>query len=238
MPVGSPRWLLLDRSPPPGRPDAVRPRRLPAARRRTQLLDTAAALLAEGHAEALTMEGIAARAGVSKALCYRYFDNADELLVALAEREMVEVAHRVRAAMAATATFEASVRASLAAWFDVLAERGDVIVALLTTPRLAGDLGERRRQLRSVVGDFYGRPGRRRLRPRARGWRARPPSILLAGMEGRDRLLGGAGHPPARAGRHLHHHLPGRLPGPGRRAPAHRLTSIAAPTLGSARPAG
>ncbi len=159
------------------------PRRLPAARRRTQLLDSAAELLAEGHADALTMEGIAGRAGVSKALCYRYFDNADELLVAVAEREMVEVAHRVRSAMEATATFEASVRASLAAWFDVLAERGPVILALLNTPRLAGDLGERRRELRAVVGDFYGRraAGAFGLSPRVAGTAT---VILLAGMEG------------------------------------------------------
>jgi len=124
-----------------------------------------------------------ARAGVSKALCYRYFDNADELLVALAEREMVEVANRVRNAMAATATFEASVRASLAAWFDVLAERGDVIVALLSTSRLAGDLGQRRRQLRSVVGDFYAQQAADAfgLDPRVAGTAT---VILLAGMEG------------------------------------------------------
>jgi AcrR family transcriptional regulator len=156
---------------------------MPAARRRTQLLDTAATLLAEGHTEQLTMEGIAARAGVSKALCYRYFDNADELLVALAEREMVEVARRVRNAMAATVTFEASVRASLAAWFDVLAERGDVIVALLSTSRLAGDLGQRRRQLRSVVGDFYARRAADAfgLEPRVA---STATVILLAGMEG------------------------------------------------------
>ena len=147
------------------------------------MLDSAAELLADGQVEALTMEGIASRAGVSKALCYRYFDNADELLVAVAEREMVEVAQRVRSAMESTATFEASVRASLAAWFDVLVERGPVILALLSTPRLAGDLGERRRELRSVVADFYGR--------RAAGAFGLPPQvagaaavILLAGMEG------------------------------------------------------
>ncbi len=159
------------------------PRRLPAARRRTQLLDSAADLLADGHTEALTMDGIAARAGVSKALCYRYFDNADELLVAVAEREMVEVAQRVRSAMESTVTFDASVRASLAAWFDVLAERGPIILALLNTPRLAGDLGERRRQLRAVISDFYSRRAADAfgLSPRVADTAT---VILLAGMEG------------------------------------------------------
>jgi AcrR family transcriptional regulator len=159
------------------------PRRLPAARRRTQLLDTAADLLAEGHVERLTMEGIATQAGVSKALCYRYFDNADELLLALAEREMLAVADRVRAAMGTTVTFEGSVRASLAAWFDVLSERGPVLVALLSTPRLAGDLGERRRALRATVGEFYSRQAAVAfdLDPDVAG---AATVILLAGIDG------------------------------------------------------
>lgn len=159
------------------------PRRLPAARRRTQLLDSASALLVEGHVDQLTMEGVAARAGVSKGLCYRHFDNADELLLALAEREMLEVASRVRSAMEATVTFEASVRASLAAFFDVLSERGPIILAMLSTPRLAGDLGERRRQLRATISDFYARRAAAAfgLDPRVAGTAS---VILLAGIEG------------------------------------------------------
>jgi len=157
--------------------------RLPAARRRTQLLDAAAALLAEGHVDRLTMEGIAVQAGVSKALCYRYFDNADDLLLAVAEREMGAVAARVRAAMNLAVTFEDSIRSSLAAWFDVLAERGPVLLALLSTPRLAGDLGERRRALRSVVGDYYGARAAAAfdLSPEVA---AAATLILLAGIEG------------------------------------------------------
>ncbi len=43
------------------------------------------------------MEGIAARGGVSKALPYRHFDNADDVLMALYQREMALLAERVTA---------------------------------------------------------------------------------------------------------------------------------------------
>jgi AcrR family transcriptional regulator len=130
--------------------------RMPAERRRAQLLDVAAVLLVDGGIDAVTMEGVAARAGVSKALGYRYFENATELLLALAEREMRAVADQVGMAMRGATSFEDAIRASLAAWFDVLDERGTTIVVLLQTPALAGSLGDRRRALRQAVADFYG----------------------------------------------------------------------------------
>jgi len=159
--------------------------RLPAARRRTQLLDAAATLLGrEGaQAEAVTMEAVAAEAGVSKALLYRYFDNADDLLLALAAREMSQVAEQVRAAMERTTGFEESIRASLAAWFDVLSERGGVVVALLGAPALSGSLGERRRALRAMIGESYATRASSayRLDPQLAGVAT---TVLLAGLEG------------------------------------------------------
>lgn len=162
-----------------------RPRRirLPAERRRAQLLDVAATMLVSGGVDAVTMEGVAARAGVSKALGYRYFENATELLLALADREMEAVAARVRVAMDGATSFEESVRTSLAAWFDVLAERGTTIVVLLQTPALAGPLGERRRALRDAVADYYGSRAAAAfdLSPQVAGVAT---GILLSGLEG------------------------------------------------------
>jgi AcrR family transcriptional regulator len=159
--------------------------RLPAARRRTQLLDAAAELLARdgAAAEAVTMDAVAVQAGVSKALVYRYFDNADALLLALAAREMSQVAERVRGAMERSVTFEESIRASLAAWFDVLTERGGVVVALLNAPALAGSLGERRRGLRAMIGETYAARActTYQLEPELA---AVATTILLAGLDG------------------------------------------------------
>ena len=71
--------------------------RLSAAQRREQFLDVAAQLVVEQGADAVTMEAVAARAGVSKALSYRYFDNAGALLVALFEREVIDLDRKIMA---------------------------------------------------------------------------------------------------------------------------------------------
>src|SRR6478609_2361556 len=84
--------------PEPLRPVAGRPGRLSAPERREHLLDVAAALVVEQGVDALTMEGVASRAGVSKGLGYAYFSNSDDLVVELFEREMTELDRRVAAA--------------------------------------------------------------------------------------------------------------------------------------------
>jgi len=129
------------------------------------------------------MEGVAARAGVSKALGYRYFDNADGLLLAVADREMVEVAARVSTAISSATTFEDALRTSLGAWFDVLSERGTTIVVIMTSPTLAGPLGDRRRELRNAVGRYYGVRAAEAfgLTPHLADMAT---TILLAGLEG------------------------------------------------------
>lgn len=131
-------------------------RRLSAADRRTHLLDVAVALLGESGPEAVTMEGVAARAGVSKALGYRYFDNADELLLAVHDREMAELGTRVRAALRGADTFEAGIRASLTAWLDRLAERGSVITMIMQAGPVSGPVQDRSRRMHATVSEFYG----------------------------------------------------------------------------------
>jgi AcrR family transcriptional regulator len=111
---------------------AARARRLPGPQRREHLLDVAAALLRSDGFEALTMEGVAQRAGVSKGLGYAYFDNAEELALALFEREVGEIYRRVEEAMSSGAVFEARVRAALGAYLDVVAARGGLFAILQT----------------------------------------------------------------------------------------------------------
>src|SRR6266403_6308199 len=70
--------------------DKIRARRLPAEQRREHLLDVGAAIILDSGFETLTMESVAERAGVSKGLGYAYFENAEELALALYDREMAE----------------------------------------------------------------------------------------------------------------------------------------------------
>ena len=61
-------------------------RRLERQQRREQLLDTAAALFAEKPYEDVLMDDIAARAGVSRALLYKYYPSKRDLYAAIFER--------------------------------------------------------------------------------------------------------------------------------------------------------
>jgi AcrR family transcriptional regulator len=111
-------------------PETIKPRRLPAGQRREHLLDVAAAIILDSGFEALTMESVAERAGVSKGLGYAYFDNAEELALALYDREMAEFYRRILAATAARESFDERMRRALHAHLNVIAERGVLFVIL------------------------------------------------------------------------------------------------------------
>lgn len=61
-------------------------RRLEPQQRREELLDAGAALFAEASYEGVFVEDIAARAGVSRSLLYRYFPSKRDLYVAILRR--------------------------------------------------------------------------------------------------------------------------------------------------------
>ncbi len=62
-------------------------RRLTAAERREQLLDTARAIVAEQGFHDVLIEAIAKRAGITRPVIYAHFEDLDALLAALLERE-------------------------------------------------------------------------------------------------------------------------------------------------------
>lgn len=104
--------------------------RLAKADRREQLLDIAAeVLLAQGR-PALTMERLAQQAGVSKALPYLHFDNAEGVLVALYRREVAHLGQATLAAVRAAEGPEGKARAAVRAYFDVVSERGAIFSVL------------------------------------------------------------------------------------------------------------
>ena len=103
--------------------------RLSKEERREQLLDVAADMVVERGVATLTMEGLAERAGVSKALPYQHFDNAGAVLIALYGREIGLLGRRVYEAVDGIADPEARVGAAIRAYFDVVAERGRVLGA-------------------------------------------------------------------------------------------------------------
>jgi TetR/AcrR family transcriptional regulator, transcriptional repressor for nem operon len=94
------------------------PRTKPPQERRTDLLDAAQSLVVEKGVAATTLDDVTRRAGVAKGTFYLYFRSKDDLVAALQERFATEMADRMAAAVAGTASWEgkldACVRAMLA----------------------------------------------------------------------------------------------------------------------------
>jgi AcrR family transcriptional regulator len=132
-----------------------RPARLPGHQRREHLLDVAAQLVVEEGLDAVTMEGIAARAGVSKGLGYAYFRNRDELLLALYDREVRALDERVTAALVGARTLEEKLRLTLTEWFAHLYERGEIVGTLIRAQPSHGPVNDRRRERHRALELFW-----------------------------------------------------------------------------------
>ena len=162
---------------------APRPARLSAEARREHFLDVSAHLVLERGTEAVTMEAVAAAAGVSKGLGYAYFSNRNELLLALLNRELGELQRRSAEEVRQADDFEGRIRASIRAWFDVMSERGALIGTLMQAHSIQGPLAERRKRYNSELQEFYGRIAAKEFGiPQAKAVVA--SGILLAGMTG------------------------------------------------------
>lgn len=99
--------------------------------RQDVLLDSAAALLESGGATAVTMEAVAAHAGVSRPLVYKHFANRDDLVVALFRRESAAFDDEVAAALRDVRGLEAVIRTSAEAIVEGFGRRRKVLGPLL-----------------------------------------------------------------------------------------------------------
>ena len=129
--------------------------RLPREQRREQFLDVAARLITESGVDAVTMEGVAAAAGVSKGLGYAYFANRGELLLALLNRETRLLAERSAEGIAAATDYEGRIRAGLRAWMDGIADRGVLLDALLRETQEHEGFNERRDRYNRRLEEYW-----------------------------------------------------------------------------------
>ena len=132
------------------------PNRLSARQRREQFLDVAAAVAVERGIDAITMEGVALGAGVSKALAYNYFANRDDLIVALFDREVSQLDAAVLRAWADDdASLEVRFRVVLHAYVDQVEQRGPLLLQLLKPGGGQGQLEERQAGRGRALTTFY-----------------------------------------------------------------------------------
>jgi AcrR family transcriptional regulator len=163
--------------------DDARPARLPRSERREHLLDVAARLILDKGIEAVTMEGVASAAGVSKGLGYAYFANSSTLLRALLEREVRALNSQIFAAFGKEETFEARLRAVVHAWFDHIEEHGILMGRLLQATRNDGPHVEARNKYNRFNDQWWADLAERELGvPNGKGRIA--TAIILAGLEG------------------------------------------------------
>jgi AcrR family transcriptional regulator len=153
------------------------------ADRREHFLDVAAELVLDRGVDAVTMEGVAAAAGVSKGLGYAYFENAADLLVALLQRELSEYERRGAAAIASATDFEGRLRGAVRAWFDMVAERGQLLGTLMQASQVRQALQPNRQENSRRLEEFFGRMAERELGvPTKQAVAA--AAILMAGLNG------------------------------------------------------
>ncbi|MDW5592833.1 TetR/AcrR family transcriptional regulator [Conexibacter stalactiti] len=91
--------------------------RLPRAEREQQVLDIAHAAFAEHGYGAVTMDEVAAAAGVTKPLLYAYFGNKERLYLACMERSGEAMLSAVGAAVASASSPAEALREGLKAFF-------------------------------------------------------------------------------------------------------------------------
>ena len=94
-----------------------------AADRRAAILDAARLAFAEGNYHEVSLDSVAERAGVSKALLYEHFDSKRELYVAMLEMHTQDLVGRIGTAVAAAEPGEPRLLAGLNAFLDFVQDR-------------------------------------------------------------------------------------------------------------------
>lgn len=173
-------------------PDRER-RRMRGDDRRRQLLDAAASLVSARGASALTMERLAAEAGVSKALPYKHFDNAEAVLVELYRRETRALGAAVWRALSDRPEGADATRVAVHAYFDELVRRGPVLAPLSRPGSTIGAVADPGQAGVIFEADLLTRSGLDRRRAKAiagmiQGAVVGAASTLLAGLGDRHEL--------------------------------------------------
>ncbi len=129
---------------------------LPAPQRRSHLLDAAGQLVRRGGWTALSMQGLATAAGVSRQLVYEHFATADELYLAALTHLFERAYASTEAIVRAGTSLDATIRASLAVFLDLPAEerRALRVLAAEVDPGRRG-LARARTRLRNRIASIW-----------------------------------------------------------------------------------
>lgn len=126
-------------------------KRMSAPDRRVLILEAAREAFADGGYHQTSLDTVAERAGVSKALIYEHFASKRELHAAMLEQHVTELVERLNVALAAAEPGEDRMRAGTEAFFTFLEERRGAAAIML---RNTGDpdVAEWLARLRDQIG--------------------------------------------------------------------------------------
>ena len=150
----------------PSRPDragardslpTLEPVRLARADRREVLLDAALALVAAGDVDAVSIESVADRAGVSRPLVYKHFANRGDILIALYQRESERLHKDLSIDVIAAGTVEEQYRALFRGSMRAAKERGQIFERLRAAAGMNGQLREVARERDRQTVAYYAR---------------------------------------------------------------------------------
>ncbi len=122
-------------------------RRLSASDRRAAILESALEVFSEHGFNEASLDDVAARGGISKALIYEHFASKRELQIALLDTFVHELIQRVVGAIAGADSNEARLRAGIEAFLEFAEER-PAALRLLTRNVADPDAGEALDRLR------------------------------------------------------------------------------------------
>lgn len=129
------------------------------AEQRERFLAVTARLVETEGTSAVTMERVAALAGLSKPVAYKHFSDRGDLLRALLERCWEELDRSVQQRLRTATTFEAHVEALVAGYFAAVAAQGPVLQVLLSgassEPAVEAARRERHRVAQAQWSAFY-----------------------------------------------------------------------------------
>jgi AcrR family transcriptional regulator len=128
-------------------------RRLSAAARREVILEAALDAFADSGYHETSLEQVAGRAGVSKALIYEHFSSKRELYTALLETYVHEMLDTVSTAATAAEPGETRLLAGLNGFFDFVEERRDAW-RLLIRHRASDDVADSFERLFDEVAEM------------------------------------------------------------------------------------
>jgi AcrR family transcriptional regulator len=131
-------------------------RRLTPQVRREQILDETARVILDEGMSAVSMEGVARGAKISKGLVYAYFPNRTDLLSALLLREYGHFQEHGRRLLAEAGGFQESVRATTAAYLEHVAARGPLIDRLMNEPEVALAMERVDARERRTTASYFG----------------------------------------------------------------------------------